>query len=144
MLTIPELLELAKTRNGFKSDRQLGKALGRSNLAPYRTKGEIPNDLTAMKLADLCGLPPHEVVINCHLLKAAQSEHPSAQDLWQGVLKMVSNACIVLAALGFMALKPAASEAGIQGQSFTQSTNNISIMRHCVFAVVALLMFTLI
>ncbi|MBL4775238.1 MAG: hypothetical protein JKY87_04200 [Mariprofundus sp.] len=91
--------------------RQLAAALKLTGITPYRRKNVIPDDFTAMKLADLCNLPGHEVMITCHLLKAAQGEHPETHGLWKDVLKMVSNACIVLAALGFLTLSPPSAEA---------------------------------
>jgi len=94
MRTIPELLDLAKVRSGIKSDRQLGSLLGRSNIAPYRTKGEIPNDKTAFKLAKLCGLPAEEVLITCHLWRIKSGG--DVMEAWGRVFKKVVGAAIVL------------------------------------------------
>jgi len=111
MRTIEELLQLAKDNIGTKSDRELARQLGLTTVSTYRKKNVIPDDMTAFKLADLCGLPAHEVLITCHLLKAAAGEHPETHGIWKDVLKMVPNACIVLAALGFLTLNPTTATA---------------------------------
>lgn len=74
MHTIPELLDMAKKRNGFSSDRQLALALGHSNIAQYRTRGVVPNDETALKLAELCGLPAERVLLTCHVWRLKQTK----------------------------------------------------------------------
>ena len=113
MLTIPQLLDLAKKRNNIPSDRKLGLAIGRANLAPYRTKGEIPNDDTAIKLAELCGLPPHEVLLTCHILKAGAGESPEVHTEWKHILKMVSNACIAAVFVAGLTYSPAGARAAV-------------------------------
>jgi len=146
MHSIPDFLDIAKKINGFKSDRQLARALGITATHQYRTKGVIPDDMTAFKLADLCGLPAHEVLITCHMLKAAAGEHPETHGLWKDVLKMVSNACIVLATLGFLTFSPtqAHAQSGLNyQQAFTQQTTVILIMRRCSIAALLLLLIFL-
>ena len=96
MHTINELLDLAKEKQGLKSDRALARALDLAHVTPYRTKGVIPDDNTAFRLAELCELPAEEVLITCHIAKAPSLE---VVKIWNNLLKMVANGCIVIATL---------------------------------------------
>jgi hypothetical protein len=107
MQTIPELLDLAKKRKGLSSDRALAKALELTAVHHYRTKGVIPDDETAIRLAELCGLPAEQVLITCHLLKAPSGE---VMDVWRSVFKKAVNLAIVLAAL--VSVAPCPADAG--------------------------------
>jgi len=129
MHTIGYFLDLAKEKHGLKSDRQLASALLLTSVSPYRKKSVIPDDMTAFKLAELCGLPGHEVLITCHLLKAAQGEHPETHGVWKDVLKMVVNSCIAFIFGAALLLSPAPAPAYAGAQSFTQQADDISIMR---------------
>jgi len=93
MKTITELLDLAKTINGIKSDRQLATALGKTSVHQYRTKGVIPEDDTAIRLAELCTMKPETVVALCHMAKA---KTPEESNLWKHFYKMAASACLVL------------------------------------------------
>jgi len=93
MKTLNNLLDLAKELNDIPSDRQLGLSLGTGNLTRYRKGNEAPNDVTAIRLADLCSMK-HEVVIAvCH---AAKAETREERNVWQHIYKMASAACLVL------------------------------------------------
>jgi len=93
MKTIKQLLDLAKKKQHLPSDNQLALKLGRTNITQYRTKGVVPDDTTAIRLAELCDLPPELVVSICHLAKA---KTPEESNLWQHIYKMASAACLVL------------------------------------------------
>lgn len=109
MNEICKLLDIAKNRNTIKSDRALARALGITNVVHYRKRNVIPDDTTALKLAELCGLPPEQVLITCHLAKA---EKGAVHDAWNKVLKMAANACIGVILAGSIALFPAPSTSG--------------------------------
>ena len=114
MITIDQLLDMAKAKSGIPSDRALARALGITNLSPYRTKGVIPDDNTAIKLAELCGLPPEQVLIICHLAKA---ESGAVHEVWNKILKMAANACIVWALVASAAALPRPAAASVHSDA---------------------------
>ncbi|MDX8400889.1 MAG: hypothetical protein R8K20_11690 [Gallionellaceae bacterium] len=91
MQTINDLLDLAKENSDVKSDRQLALMIGISNAAPYRTKGVVPNDKTAILLAKLCNMKPEVVIAICHSVKAETKEE---KNVWQHFYKMAATAAI--------------------------------------------------
>ncbi len=105
MLTIPQLLDIAKEKQNLRSDRQLGKLLGRANITPYRTKGEIPTDETAFRLAELCELDAKEVLLTCHLWRIQQGG--DVRDAWGQIFKKVVGA-VLLAVTVAVSTPPAA------------------------------------
>jgi len=137
MNTIPELLDLAKNRNSLKSDRELARRLDLTAVHAYRTKGVIPDDTTALKLADLCGLPPEQVLITCHLAKA---ESGAVHEVWNKVLKMAVNACFVLIMGAGIMAHPAQACAGAV---HSQHNNNIHYATLIMAALLLALAFTL-
>ena len=56
MLVIDDYLDLAREKKGFKSDRELCRALGLAQNAVnyYRTKRSFPSDQTMLKLIEFC------------------------------------------------------------------------------------------
>jgi len=129
MKHICDLLDLAKARNEIKSDRGLARALGITNVVHYRKRNVIPDDKTALKLAELCGLPPEQVLITCHLAKAESGE---VHDVWNKVLKMAANACIVLV----LAANLIACPAPVSGQSV--SSERLLFIHYATLALAAI------
>jgi len=91
MYTITALLDLAKKETGLPSDNQLALKLGRTNITQYRTKGVIPDDSTAIKLAELCGMKPEMVIATCHAAKAKTKEE---KNIWNHFYKMAAAAAV--------------------------------------------------
>jgi hypothetical protein len=65
MRTIDIYCDQAITRNNFRSDRELSKALGfsGSDISNYRRKRVWPSDATMVKLAELAGIPADEALL---------------------------------------------------------------------------------
>ena len=136
--SIPQLLDMAKEKHGLRSDRQLAIRLGLSFTAvtPYRTKGVIPDDLTALRLAKLCGLEPAEVLLTCHLLRAKQvAEGKPVEKVYADLLAMIrKSAAAALLALSLMgsAPSPASAHAPMRQQEITASYTlcDVMFLRH--------------
>jgi len=135
MYTIPQLLDLAKKKNKLTSDRQLATSLGLAHLHPYRTKGVIPNDLTALKLADLCGLDAKEVLLTCHMCRIRQIvDGAEVEDVYFDILKIVrKSAAAILIAVSLGLLSPAPASAS-DGLSPIQNHGIIYIMRRSLWS----------
>jgi len=130
LVTIPDLLDLAKEENNIKSDRQLAAALGLAHLHPYRTKGVIPNDITAFRLAELCGMEARQVLTICHILRIRQVAHGKPVEVvYQDILSMIRKAAAVFLLVATLAIPyPAKASVG-QVSVFTASQESIYIMR---------------
>ncbi|WP_414708876.1 helix-turn-helix domain-containing protein [Roseateles sp.] len=79
------MLERAKTATGGASDYRIAQLLGvpRTTISNYRTGLRVPENPIAMRLADLCGLDPVEVVASVNL-ERAKSE--TDRELWKMIL----------------------------------------------------------
>ncbi len=105
-LTVPEMLDMAKKKNGIRSDRELARRLGLTAVHHYRTKHVIPDDATALKLAELAGLPPEEVLLTCHVLRLRQTKGGEAPArVFLDMLRKIA-AGIVLSAAFLLAAPP--------------------------------------
>ena len=103
--TLDDLLDMAKARAGIHSDNALARALGIKNLAPYRRRGVIPNDETALKLAELAGLPGPVVLALCHQWAAERDEQDAVARAWREILKRVAqSAAALLLALSILSI----------------------------------------
>jgi len=119
MRTIPELLDMAKKRNGIRSDRKLAVELGLTGITPYRTKGVIPDDTTAYRLAGLCGLDPREVLLTCHILRMRQvADGKPVEQVYRGLLRIVKKSAAGIAVAAALALStPDLAAAALPSQS---------------------------
>lgn len=85
MLSTLELLDRAKTAAGNVSDYRLAQLLGvpQTTVSNYRTGRSRPENPISMRLAELCGLDPVEVVAAVNL-ERAKSEPD--RELWGLIL----------------------------------------------------------
>jgi transcriptional regulator with XRE-family HTH domain len=83
-----ELLDIARAQNGGCSDYRLAKLLGipNSGIANWRSGRNLPANPVAMRLAELCGLDPAEVVCWVNLERAAT---PEERETWNLLLSRV-------------------------------------------------------
>lgn len=86
MLSTIELLDRAKSVAGDVSDYRLAQLLGvpATTVSNYRVGRSRPENPISMRLADLCGLDPVEVVASVNL-ERAKSE--TDRELWEMILK---------------------------------------------------------
>jgi predicted transcriptional regulator len=86
LLSTLDLLERAKAAAGGASDYRIAQLLGvpRTTVSNYRNGVTRPENPIAMRLADLCGLDPVEVVASVNL-ERAKSE--TDRELWEMILK---------------------------------------------------------
>jgi len=96
MYKISTLLDNAKELNNLKSDRELGKLLGIKNMATYRTRGAIPSDETAKKLAELTGIKYELVLASCHGATAKKNDDKEAVKAWRNIFKLAQSMGLVL------------------------------------------------
>lgn len=85
MLSTLDLLDRAKSATGGASDYRIAQLLGvtRGAVSNYRNGVTVPENPIAMRLADLCGLDPVEVVASVNL-ERAKSE--TDRELWEMIL----------------------------------------------------------
>jgi len=118
MKTIQNIIELAKSKNNLSSNRALARELGLSSIHQYKTKGVVPDDVVAIKLARLCSMNPEAVIAICHNAKAKTQEE---RNIWQHFYKMASAACLALV-LSAAILMPSTSEAVTSKSCFKSAT----------------------
>ncbi len=94
MPTIDFYTDLAKSRCGFKSDRELCEALGFSSTAVsnWRTKKAWPSDDTMVRLAELAGRDPARALLD---LNAWRAEGP-AKALYTELAMRIAGAILAL------------------------------------------------
>jgi len=90
MFSTAELLDLAKERQGGVSDYRLAKLLEveQATMSNYRTGRSQPKNPIAMRLAELCGLDPIDVVAWVNI---ERSSTPEDREIWNLILSRVSR-----------------------------------------------------
>ena len=88
-MTIDELCDLAKERAGFRSDRELAKALGLnpSSVNFYRSKKAWPSETVVISLAKFAELDPDACVIELNIWR---SKGPEAE-IYQSILSRLKQ-----------------------------------------------------
>lgn len=73
MLSIDQYLDLAKERQGFRSDNAINKALGfaGNSVNYWRQKKTWPSDERMIALADLAGIDPEIALLDLNIWRAA-------------------------------------------------------------------------
>lgn len=91
MLSTIELLDLARERQGGCSDYRLAKLLEveQPTMSNYRTGRSFPKNPVAMRLAELCGLDPAEVLAWVNLERAGSE---GEREAWRLLLSRVEAA----------------------------------------------------
>ncbi|EOA05789.1 phage protein [Herbaspirillum frisingense GSF30] len=85
-----EYLDEAKNRLGLPSDYALSKALGltTSAISNYRAGRSRIDDDVALKLANLTGRNPFELIAAANIERA---KTPEMKALWQGLMEKISK-----------------------------------------------------
>ena len=92
--SINDILDAAKeairqrTPSGLVSDRMVAAAIGVSEITRYRKNKALPDDFTAIKIAELAGLDPRQVLVFIHLKRAERGE---VVNVWQSVFDDVQG-----------------------------------------------------
>lgn len=90
-------LDRAKEHSGFKSDLQLGQALGfKSSMVSYLRNGK--SGISAEKMHALCNLAGIDPAVGLMDL-AVWNSQGEAQKTYEGILKKISNVVLVLFAI---------------------------------------------
>jgi len=126
MKTCAEYLDSVKAKKHFSSDYQLAKFLGESptRLSNYRTRGSAFDDEMAVKVADVLGIDPMEVIIAANLQRA---KRPEQKEFWQRVGQRFSALLLTVSIglISFSVTTPQPVQAADSVQSFTIMLNNI-------------------
>ena len=126
MYSISELLDMAKEKNpDLSSDRKLSIKLGVPNMHYYRCGRSTPSDLTASRLAELCGLPPEVVIAACH---AAKAEDKKVKKAWKNIYKMAANMCLAVAVAWVLHFSQDAVMPAISTVSYVSGVGGMNIM----------------
>lgn len=98
-MTIVELLDAAKARQGFRSDGQLSRALGLTDTvaSQYRRGRGVPSPEIALRLAHLAGVDPNAAVLAVLQL---QTRDDHLRRLYSELARKISAA--VLLAVAFL------------------------------------------
>jgi len=99
MKTVDYLAEIKKA-HGIESDYALAKLLGTSRAAVsrYRRKQETFSDATALKVAELLGIPSGRVLVDMQIQRA---HTPQQRAAWREILERISStAAVILIVLG--------------------------------------------
>jgi plasmid maintenance system antidote protein VapI len=85
-----EYLDRLKKELGVESDYALHKALGitRSAISKLMHGGGTLSDESAIKVAELLGIPPGQVIIDMHI---ERSKAPEIRAAWFGIMEKFST-----------------------------------------------------
>lgn len=122
MRTIDDYLDAAKSRQGFKSDRELCKALGirSASISAFRTKRAWPTDAHMIRLAHLAGWSEEEALLDVGRWRAMGT--PAAAVYERLLKRLVASAAALLLAV-FVTPHPAGA-AERDGNIVTQIAAN--------------------
>lgn len=95
---LKEILDEAKARAGFKSDRQLSLALGQSGSAVsnYRQGISKPDNFACAHLASLTGRELTEII---GLIEAQRATNNAKKEYWQDFMKRIGGTAASLSFL---------------------------------------------
>lgn len=96
MLTTAELLGLAKDRQGIPSNYRLAKVLDIpiNTISRWNTGKTKPDDDMCVRLAELAGLDPGQVVAS---IRAERCEPGPMRDVWAGVAERLARVGVAAA-----------------------------------------------
>lgn len=96
MLTTPQLLDAAKSKQGISSDYKLSLLLDitTGGVGNYRHGRSIPDDSMAERLADLAGIDRGYVLVCLH---AERAKEDSVRSTWRTVADRLAHAAAVAA-----------------------------------------------
>ncbi|MEQ9330284.1 hypothetical protein [Thalassobaculum sp.] len=99
MMKIGDYLDLARKRQGFKSDSELSLALGLARIAvsTYRTERALPAPRTMLQIASFAGLNPDEALLNLGIWK---SEDDSTAEAYRGIMRRLRGVAAAVALVG--------------------------------------------
>lgn len=91
MLTVQELIEAAKGAQGIPSNYRLARVLGVTELtvANWKHGRKAPDDGAALRLADMAGLDPAQVLAAVH---AARATDPTIAAAWASIAARLQQA----------------------------------------------------
>lgn len=112
--TLDDYLDAAIRRQGLKSDRDLGRALGMSGgpVCQWRTKRSWPTDDRMRQIAELAGVDPHEAVIRLNIWRNLNT--PVAKVYSDILAKLTGLAASFLLFVGILA--PGHADARTHGE----------------------------
>ena len=102
------LLDEAKKKAGISSDYALANSLGvsRQLLSNWRHNRDLPNTLGAVKLAEVLGRNPIEVIAEIEIERAERMSRPAEADKWRVILAKTSTGFAGLFMVGTLLLAP--------------------------------------
>lgn len=104
MRTIDDYMDTARKNHGFRSDRELSRALGFRGQAAsnWRTKRAWPSDDVMVRLAEMAEIPPEEALLDLCVWRTGGTE---AGPIYSKIADKVRAAAIAaIAGAGFLAL----------------------------------------
>jgi len=92
MKTIDEYCDIAISRNGLRSDRDLAKRVGCSPAVPsqWRTRRSWPADHIMIRLAQLAGIDEAEALMDLAIWRTSEEARP----VYERLLKMVTKSAM--------------------------------------------------
>lgn len=86
-----EYLDAVKRARALPSDAKLADALGitGASVSALRNRKAFMGDETALKVAEILGIAPYEVLADCH---AERARNPETAKAWHGLADLVRNA----------------------------------------------------
>jgi hypothetical protein len=90
-MTLDDYLDLAKERQGFKSDLDIGRALGFAGqpVSHWRTKRTWPADQSMVDLAMLAGIPAEQALMDLNTWRA---QSPVVASVYQRIAAKIKAA----------------------------------------------------
>jgi hypothetical protein len=106
-MEILELMEIAKGKNGFKSDRALAIAIGMSQPAMFRIRQGFgfPSEDNMMKLGELAGIDKASALLFLNMWKAEGEAKQTYFEILSKIAPTVALCFII--SISFMASTPA-------------------------------------
>ena len=93
-MTIDDYIDLAMSRKGFGSDRELGRALGfKGNpVNHWRSKRAWPADQTMIRLAQMAGVDPVWALVELNIWRSPPGEVLAGYETLRSMLERIRGA----------------------------------------------------
>lgn len=140
MLTANDLLESAKRAQGIPSNYRLARVLGvtETTVANWKHARSTPDDAMALRLAEMAGLDPSDVLPAMYALRATD---PAIRATWRVIAERLAataaGVCMSVAITGgpdAHASAPAAGACSTPGQSVYYVNRLLRLMRRAFAA----------
>lgn len=138
-MELDKYLDLAITRHGLKSDRELSSRLGfagGTQVWRYRRKGDYPTPSAMVRLSELCGLDPKEGLLDLQMWKESDDGTLEVLARMKEIIRSAQHAAAIalvfFGGLSFSMIEPAAARAGTIMERSAADSRPVYIMGNTI------------